>query len=552
MYPTGRARSVTRRLARAGLVAASVIAMGVLPAATATAAPTGPQRPAMGKIKISALSSGARTWWSPPTAAEASPKVSRAAVAFGTNVDANDPSKDFGSGQSETAIAASGNHVMAAWNDISGAMYLPSTDPQGSVTGVGYSSDGGRSFTDLIGLANNNPYQQWYGDPSVVAVDANTFIVAGLYYPSLAADCTKAPQLLEAAVEVATVDASNKVSFSEPVVVASGGDLCGLINDPDNPPPDLAQPDKEWLAYDPATRTVAVSYTRFYFGDAGQSGNGQVELVRAHLPANASTLSAADFTGPTVVWPEEPTVVNTGAYATVSASGDTYLAWERNIDSNLFNGDPYVYIHAAKVPAGASAPSVGGTASPVVVTAGQQNSSAAGGVKSLDGTAISGYSRGLGNDFPRIALDAPLGRVVFVWNDASLHPLGDIFLRTLDMSLASPTAVAKVNDDSSYALHFLPAVSVRSDGAIVTSWYDRRRGGPQSTLTDYYAEVRSRPTTSSSDVRITTGQSDWLGASSLIDPNFGDYTDNTSSGNRTYFTWSDSRIGVPQPFVDRR
>ncbi|MFI6071949.1 hypothetical protein ACIA5C_10210 [Actinoplanes sp. NPDC051343] len=74
---------------------------------------------------------------------------------------------------------------------------------------------------------------------------------------------------------------------------------------------------------------------------------------------------------------------------------------ERNVDSNLSNGDPYVYIHAAKVPAGAGAPSLGGTAAPVVVTAGQQNSSTAGGAKSLDGTAISGYSRGPGNDFPR-------------------------------------------------------------------------------------------------------------------------------------------------------
>ncbi|MFI6071948.1 hypothetical protein ACIA5C_10205 [Actinoplanes sp. NPDC051343] len=78
----------------------------------------------------------------------------------------------------------------------------------------------------------------------------------------------------------------------------------GLINDPENPPPDLAQPDKEWLAYDPTTRTAAVSYTRFFFGDGGQSGNGQIELVRAHLPAKPSALSAADLTGPAVVWPE--------------------------------------------------------------------------------------------------------------------------------------------------------------------------------------------------------------------------------------------------------
>src|SRR4051794_9050389 len=93
MDPTERARTVTSRLTRAGLVAACVIAAGVLPAEAATAAPTGPQRPAMGKIQLSVLSSGARTWWSPPTATEASPKVGRAAVAFGTNVDANNPDK---------------------------------------------------------------------------------------------------------------------------------------------------------------------------------------------------------------------------------------------------------------------------------------------------------------------------------------------------------------------------------------------------------------------------------------------------------------------------
>jgi hypothetical protein len=53
-------------------------------------------------------------------------------------------------------------------------------------------------------------------------------------------------------------------------------------------------------------------------------------------------------------------------------------------------------------------------------------------------------------------------------------------------------------------------------------------------------------------MRITTGSTDWAGTGSLIDPNFGDYTDNATDGTRTYFTWSDGRIGVPQPFVDSR
>ena len=49
---------------------------------------------------------------------------------------------------------------------------------------------------------------------------------------------------------------------------------------------------------------------------------------------------------------------------------------------------------------------------------------------------------------------------------------------------------------------------------------------------------------------ITTGPTDWMNTSTLIIPNFGDYTDNATSGTTTYYTWSDGRLGVPQPFVD--
>jgi hypothetical protein len=166
--------------------------------------------------------------------------------------------------------------------------------------------------------------------------------------------------------------------------------------------------------------------------------------------------------------------------------------------------------------------------------------------------AIAGYNRGIGNDFPRVAVDVPLGRVAFEWNDASLHPLGDIWLRTFNLQLQAPDAIRKVNDDNSFALHFLPAVSVRSNGALVSSWYDRRLSGPDSTVTHYFGEVRSAPGAAARDFRITTGPTDWNGTSTLTVPNFGDYTDNTSTGTTSYFTWSDGRLGIPQPFVDSR
>ena len=47
-------------------------------------------------------------------------------------------------------------------------------------------------------------------------------------------------------------------------------------------------------------------------------------------------------------------------------------------------------------------------------------------------------------------------------------------------------------------------------------------------------------------------RSDWTNTSSIITPNFGDYTDQASVGLTTYYTWSDGRLGVPQPFTDER
>jgi hypothetical protein len=277
-------------------------------------------------------------------------------------------------------------------------------------------------------------------------------------------------------------------------------------------------------------------------------------------------MTTASFGHPVVVWPEEPLcpdnvpsserlrcgAVNQGAYVANGDDGSIYVAWERNVYSNPGDGDQYVYEHTAVIPAGANVPSRGDESHPVVLTDGQLHSSSAGGVKSLDTVPIPGYSRGLGNDFPRVAMDSSRHRVVFVWNDASRHPLGDIWLRTATPSLGSLGRISRVNDGNSYALHFLPAVSVRTNGTICTSWYDRRRGGATSTVTDYYADCRTTPAHNATDMRITTGSTDWAGTGSLIDPNFGDYTDNATDGTRTYFTWSDGRIGVPQPFVDSR
>jgi hypothetical protein len=164
------------------------------------------------------------------------------------------------------------------------------------------------------------------------------------------------------------------------------------------------------------------------------------------------------------VWPEEPNIINTGsypvvAYNSVENAADIYVAWERNIVTNMFNGDPYVYIHAAEIVSTSTGPEIiGGPDNPVVVTEGQLNSNALGGVKSLDVVVVPGYSRGTSNDFPRIAWDANRNQVVIVWNDASHQPLGDIFLRAFDAGLTSPGGIEKLKPDNTGALHMFPAV----------------------------------------------------------------------------------------------
>jgi hypothetical protein len=491
-------------------------------------------------------------WWFGPnisgqegTALVTERLLHHAAKTVGGNVDAADPNEDLAPGQSETAIGAAGSLVMSAWNDATNFIVSPSTLLQASGTGVGFSRDGAKTFTDLVGLPNNNPNEKWSGDPSVVAVDnGRAFLVSSLYLP-IAANCSAGPAVFGIAVSVAVVT-PNGVEFTNPIVAASGGDICA----PGGPTAFL---DKDFMTYDPVTRTVAISYTRLTFFPG--LGTGQVEVVKAQLPFTPSFLDSDDFSAPIVVWAEEPNIENEGAYPALAynytvGADDIYVAWEHNWGSNTFNGDPYVYIYAAQVVAGTTPPVIVGTPdNPVVVTLGQRNSTAFGGVKSLDVVPIPGYNRGTSNDFPRISWNPVRNQVVIVWNDASTHPLGDIFLRSFYPGFTNPSDILKVNNDNSGTLHMFPAVCSLSDGSTALSWYDRRNFSRDSAETDLFAEIRPYIRVNAPDFKVTNVSSNWNADASVIVPNFGDYTDNTCTGTTVYFNWSDGRLGVPQPFV---
>jgi hypothetical protein len=173
-------------------------------------------------------------------------------------------------------------------------------------------------------------------------------------------------------------------------------------------------------------------------------------------------------------------------------------------------------------------------------------------IVSLSAAFIPGYNRFPANDFPRVAVDPTTRTVSMVWNDARLHPLGDILLQSYALRTLNPVQGSPVvlNSDTG-GLHFLPAVrNASATGKLAVSWYDR--SSANTAVTDVDAALALDPRTTSTpaaNTLVTSVPSDWNSVSSDIVPNFGDYTDNYIAGGRVFVAWSDGRLGLPQPFA---
>jgi hypothetical protein len=468
-----------------------------------------------------------------------------AAPTFSSNVDATNYNEDLASGQAETAIGALGRYVASAWNDATGFIIPDSTNPQGSLTSVGFSPNGGKSFTDVL-LPNDDPCQRIFGDPGVVVYKAHgtTYVyVTSLYLPEFSARCPNGGNY-KVSMSVGTVSGNNIVFDSHPVVVADGGNfqnfpisIKGLL-------------DKDFAAIDRSHGKIVVSYTCFGSGGSAQDACGpsdvEISLCTLEDPAHPSCQPPGGTSGPAYMTLATAPTSSAGgleelegAYPAFNPSGDAYVTWNQNWSTNYFDGDPLTHQKATKIPASCL---TGIPCGP------QPIATVEGAIKSLDATTIPGYNRGTGNDFPRIAYNNVTHQVVFVWNESNAHPQGDIVMKTADSALGSFSAKIRVNDDNSFALHFLPAVSVDASGNTNVSWYDRRNAGG-TAFTDVYAASIAPGDEGGKNAKVTTVATEWNDTGSFSVPNFGDYTDNTSDGNTLYVSWSDGRIGVSNAFV---
>lgn len=544
-------KSIVSVLIALALIAAFVGGIVQRGAATKTHAASSSSICQLAKNSKNPLSQGALEYCNPPNTNSSHPE--HGSRLFGSNVDAANSAEDITpsgvhvNGQSETSIASVGSYVVEGWNDATGFFApCPSPNFKEELTGYGFSANGGKSFTDEGGLPNANcTNTKYFGDPSVEAWKSGG--TAYFYVSSLFGDANGL-EIALAACSATGTGSTAAISCSQPILIAQSG-----------------AEDKEFLSIDPVRGKLYVSYTNFAAG----SGNGQIELAACDIGTpSGGTGTGGGTAGNPVCFPGASatpyfivapvgTCVNQGSYPSVDVStGDVYVAWEFNVDSNAF---PPCNTSATptqnKV---AYVPSTCLTLTPVSPCAGPTATNGAN-VISLDNTPIPGYNRPGGQDFPRIAVSNPAGTVSIVWNDARFHPLGDILMQSFSLvSLTSVTAQPVQLNNHVGGLHFLPALrNTDGDGDLQITWYERATGS--TTLTNVVGVIDVNPLTTktpSSSVTVTTTPTDWNGVSSVIVPNFGDYTDNYVQAQSTapyttqtdFVAWSDGRTGAPQPF----
>ena len=469
------------------------------------------------------------------------------------NVDAADPAEDIspngtlGYGQSDTSIAAVGQYVVEAWNDSTGFVApCPSPNSKEELTGFGFSNNGGASFTDLGGLPNINCAVSLYnGDPSVEAWEfqGGKFF----YISSLFATTTAGLEVAVTACQVVGSGRSSTLGCSQPTVVAT------------SPSAGRSALFKDFATIDPVRGRLYITYTDV-------AVNNSIAMAACDLTSNPMqpVCSNGSSNGPTylVVAPPDPNQCdNDGSYPAVDVStGDVYVAYEHNWPSVFATGrcliDPVKEV-VTRIPSSClTLPGPSPCKGPFPSTAEL--------VTSLSGASIPGYNGFPMNDFPRIAVSPVHGTVSIVWNDARYKPSGDILLQSWYTGHTFPAPVQSqpvVVDKASTAgkgWQFLPGMrNTDDDGNLYICWYGRAK--PNSAITDVFEAVGVNPriTVTPANIKITNVASDWNAVSSEIYPNFDDYTDNyvvargsgpPFTGEIDYISWSDGRLGDPQPF----
>jgi hypothetical protein len=397
---------------------------------------------------------------------------------------------EIGLGQSEVTLAAHGGTIVVGWNDATGFYQFD----QG-VIGWGLSPDGGNTFIDKGGLPRiPTPGFLHGGDPGLAVDQGGTFYFTGLCFDfdtGLSGICLTIGRR-----------SGNTISWRTPIYAASS--LSDLL-------------DKPFIAVSRDGRDVYVSYTRF----SETAPFGQIEVVTSHDAGN--TVGA-----PVVVGPAIDGVVNQGSEPAVGPGGEVYVIWERGW---LTSFTPDI-VASRSLNQGAS------FSVPVVIRT----------IASIAFSPPAGYNRPQINDFPRIAVARTgphRGEVYAAFHDASAGT-ADVYLSRSSNGVGW-SAPVRINDQTT-DYQFWPTVSVEPGGNVDVLWYDRRLDPGTAITNTFWSQSVDGGSHFRANVRLSDVGSNWATAVSDIIPNFGDYNDIATGGNRTFAAWGDGRLGDPDVF----
>jgi hypothetical protein len=487
-----------------------------------------------------------------------------------------DPAAVLRSGASELTLATTlfGLRSVAGWNDGEGfgfAPFVPGQPPLG-LSGYGFSSDGGRTWTDggappigdtvafgpgPQGRSETGNYVT-RGDPWL---DVDSEGNGTFYYANLAV-WEDDPNVPPAGVSIHKgAFRGSSFSWGDPV----------LIQSPDYPNDFL---DKEAMAVDRLGGRTAVYVTVTNFEEVCNQpffGFGTIELYRS--------LDSGATWSRTVIQPDETIitdladpncgadgVINQGSAPAVGPNGEVYVVWER----------------------GWFAPATGGPVLPRATIAFARSGdrgatfTAPSEVASICSGALdepAAYNRTSNNDFPRIAVAQSgrhRGRIYVTYQDCSAAegdaPFGadtDVYVTFSDDRGATWSEPRPLHPVADGARQFWPAISVGLFGEVDVTYYEMRDvnltpdpddiecsvriGGPlddpdlkESTLTTFSDVFRVRSVnggrTWGPPQRITDVTTNWCAATPInsIIPNFGDYNTSVSRGH-VLATWADGR-----------
>ena len=563
------------------LVVVAFLVAGGLPASAAS--PAHDDRASLAEVVFSYLSTGAQTAVLSGVGG-APPPISSWEAVEQTETEADDlrvniPEEQVCNIQSEVSVARSGNTLVAGWNDSSGLNSdIGECDRrrlgmQVTISGYGYSSDGGQTWTDG-GLIRPPGDKHLFGDPVVAPGPGGRF-----HYATLMRDSLSGPEMLDIALATSSDGGQD---WDEPVLVSHSREEPALH-------------DKPWMAVDTTgskyNGSIYVAWTEFADRDVGcepgpgceNPEDGQITAedrpvcpftpgqdVSCAVLLSRSTDGGQGFTIPiklSVPALAEPLIETPGlgVQTAIGPSGEVYVAWLTNDADVMFTRSMdggVTFSRPAEIVDTRHTGDNNSTCQPGASVPVLQGDIRVRNWISMAVDAPSSSRAPFQQESPfrgRIYLAVPTDHieatsdVPVVFEDES--DIAFVYSKNGGKTWENVDAEGRgalAHDDDHLTDQFHPQVAVDSLGRVAVSWYDRRVSGPEQP--NWNMAVFGRV---SQDGGMTFGPlvqiSDVPFPPSHTNPNTGGFSNcymgeyNGMAGGDSDFllAWGDNRDGAP-------